>query len=34
MENKNVLEEYDLIIDLGPVKDEDQSEKSRRIIWI
>lgn len=26
MENKNVLEEYDLIIDLGPVKDEDQSE--------
>lgn len=27
MENKNVLEEYDLIIDLSPVKDEDQSEK-------
>ena len=27
MENKNVLEEYDSIIDLGPVKDEDQSEK-------
>lgn len=27
MENKNVLEEYDLIIDLGPVKDEGQSEK-------
>lgn len=27
MENKNVLEEYDLIIDLGLVKDEDQSEK-------
>lgn len=28
MENKNVLEEYDLIVDLGPVKDEDQSEKA------
>lgn len=27
MKNKSVLEEYDLIIDLGPVKDENQSEK-------
>ncbi len=27
MENKNVLEEYDLIVDLGPVKDEEESEK-------
>ncbi len=26
MENKNVLEEYDLIVDLGPVKDEKESE--------
>ena len=26
MENKNVLEEYDLIVDLGPVKDEEDSE--------
>ena len=24
MENKNVLEEYDLIVDLGPVKDEKE----------
>lgn len=26
MENKNVLEEYDLIVDLSPVKDEEESE--------
>lgn len=26
MENKNVLEEYDLIVDLGPVKDKEESE--------
>jgi hypothetical protein len=26
MENKNVLEEYDLIVDLGLVKDEEESE--------
>lgn len=26
MENKNVLEEYDLIVDLGAVKDEEESE--------
>lgn len=26
MENKNVLEEYDLIVDLGPVKEEEESE--------
>lgn len=26
MENKNVLEEYDLIVDLGSVKDEEESE--------
>ena len=26
MENKNVLEEYDLIVDLGPVKDEEEPE--------
>lgn len=26
MENKNVLEEYDLIVDLGPVKDEEELE--------
>jgi hypothetical protein len=26
MENKNVLEEYDLIVDLGPVKGEGESE--------
>lgn len=28
MENKNVLEEYDLIVDLGPVKDEEESENA------
>ena len=26
MENKNVLEEYDLIVDLGLVKAEEESE--------
>ena len=26
MENKNVLEGYDLIVDLGPVKGEEESE--------
>ena len=26
MENKNVLEEYDMIVDIGPVKDEEESE--------
>lgn len=28
MENKNILEEYDLIVDLGPVKDEEESENA------